>query len=39
MNGEWKVEGGVVIGLVADTKPEKAEPPKAEPKPKKTKKN
>lgn len=38
MQGEWKVEGGTVIGLVADKKPEQPEEPKAEPKPKKGKK-
>lgn len=38
MQGEWKVEGGTVIGLVADKKDEKPEEPKTEPKPKKGKK-
>ena len=35
MQGEWKVEGGTVIGLVADKKDEKAEPTKTENAPKK----
>ena len=35
---EQKIKGGTIVGLVADEKPENADAPKADPKPKRTRK-